>query len=155
MSQRAFTLIELLVTLSVLAVVLMLAAPNFGQLLRNNQANAELMGLSDMLNYARREAAQSARQVKLQGPLAADGAWQLLRSSDGRELRHFNALSSFTVDPSGVQSIEFDTQGRLVSGARRVFQVQVRDTAVLDCARYNRTVSVELSGSISLTKGGC
>lgn len=154
MSQRGFTLIELMVTLVVLAVLIGLAAPNFSQMLRENQAAAELDAFAGMLNYARREAVQGSQTIRLKGPLAADGSWQLLRERDSLELRRFPALSFFVVSPVGLQNILFDSQGRLVSAARMALTLAAKDTS-LGCASFNRSVSIELSGSISLQKGSC
>ncbi|MNY80649.1 hypothetical protein D3C86_2217980 [compost metagenome] len=58
------------------------------------------------------------------------------------------------VEPDGVQSVLFDAQGRLLSAARVNLDLAVNDSS-LDCAAFNRTISIELSGSISQQKGGC
>ncbi len=154
MSQKGFTLIELMVTLAVLAVLLGLAAPNLSELLRNNRAATEINSFSGMFAYARREAVQRGQTTRLQGPLAADGSWQLLRNSDDLELRLFPELTSFNVDPTGVKTILFDSRGQLISAAAVSFDLLVKDSA-LDCASYNRSVSIELSGSVSIRKRGC
>lgn len=154
MSQRGFTLIELMVTLVVLAVLIGLAAPNLSQMLRESQASAELQAFSDMLNHARREAVQGAQTVRLRGPLAADGSWQLLRERDSQELRRFPPLNALVVTPAGLQNILFDSQGRLVSAARMALALTAKDTS-LGCARFNRSVAIELSGSISQQRGSC
>lgn len=154
MAQKGFTLIELMVTLAVLGVLLGLAAPNFAQMIRDNRAAAEINAVSSMLNYARREAVQRAQKTKLVGPSAADGSWQVLRSSDDLELRWFPPLTSFAVDPAGVKTIVFDSQGRLDSLAKSSFDLEVNDSS-LDCATYNRSVSVELSGAVSVARVGC
>jgi type IV fimbrial biogenesis protein FimT len=154
MSQRGFTLIELMVTLVVLAVLISLAVPNLSQMLRENQAAAELDAFAGMLSHARREAVQGAQTIRLKGPLAADGSWQLLRERDSLELRRFPPLSVFVAGPAGLQDILFDSQGRLVSAARVSFNLALKDTS-LGCTTFNRSVSIELSGSISLQKRGC
>ncbi|WP_264158929.1 GspH/FimT family protein [Metapseudomonas lalkuanensis] len=147
-------MIELLVTLAVLVVLIGLAAPNLSQLLLNSRASAELSAFSDMLNYARREAVQGAQTIRVSGPLAADGAWQVLRERDSQELRRFAPLSLFAVEPEGLQSVLFDSQGRLLSASRVNLDLAVKDSS-LDCAAFNRTISIELSGSISQQKGDC
>ena len=154
MSQKGFTLIELMVTLAVLAVLLGLAAPNLAELLRNNRAATEINSFAGMFAYARREAVQRAQTTKLQGPLDADGSWQVLLNGDDLELRVFPPLSSFNVDPAGVKTILFDSQGQLIGAAAVSFDLLVND-ANLSCATFNRTVIVELSGAASVRKRGC
>jgi type IV fimbrial biogenesis protein FimT len=154
MSQKGFTLIELMITLAVFAVLLGLAAPNFGQLLRDNRAATEINSFSGMFAYARREAVQRAQTTRLQGPLAADGSWQVLRHADALELQVFPALSSYNVNPAGLKTVLFDSQGQLISGAAVTFDLLVKDTE-LNCATFNRTVVVELSGAASVRKRGC
>ncbi|MNF15505.1 hypothetical protein D3C80_2181460 [compost metagenome] len=63
-------------------------------------------------------------------------------------------MSLFAVEPAGLQSVLFDSQGRLLSAARVNLDLAVKDTS-LDCAAFNRTISIELSGSISQQKGDC
>lgn len=154
MSQKGFTLIELMVTLAVMAILLGLAAPNFAQMIRDNRAAAELNLFAGMFNYARGEAVRRAQRVSLAGPQAADGSWRVERVSDGEEFRQFPPLASFNLAPSGMKTIVFDTQGRLDAEARVAFDLAVKDTS-LDCAKFNRAVSIELSGAVALAKAGC
>jgi type IV fimbrial biogenesis protein FimT len=107
-----------------------------------------------MFAYARREAVQRAQTTRLQGPLAADGSWQVLRHGDGLELRMFPALASYDVSPAGMKTILFDSQGQLIGAAAASFDLLVKE-GTSNCATYNRTVVVELSGAASVRKRGC
>ncbi|HSX86623.1 MAG TPA: GspH/FimT family pseudopilin [Pseudomonas sp.] len=154
MSQKGFTLIELMTTIAIFAVLLGLAAPNLTELLNNNRAATEINSFAGMFAYARREAVQRGQTTKLQGPLTADGSWQVLRNSDGLELRLFPELSSFKVDPTGMKTVLFDSQGQLISAAAISFDLLVKDSE-LNCDVYNRSVVIELSGAASVRKRGC
>jgi type IV fimbrial biogenesis protein FimT len=61
----AFTVMELLITLSVMAIVLMLAIPSFKTLLLNNRLNANVDSLANNLNYARGVALNDAMTIKV------------------------------------------------------------------------------------------
>ena len=62
---RGFTLIELMVTLSVLAIVLSLAAPSFASLLASNRMSTQTNEFMVALNLARSEAVRRAQPVTL------------------------------------------------------------------------------------------
>lgn len=70
--KRGFTLIELMVTISVLAILMTIAAPNLQTLLQNSRLSSQASGLVGDLSFARAEA------LKLGSPVAvcasADGA---------------------------------------------------------------------------------
>lgn len=154
MSQKGFTLIELMVTLAVMAILLGIAAPSFSQMLRDNRAASELNVFVSMFNFARSEAASRGLRVRVQGPLAADDSWQVVRVTTGEVMRVFPALSTFAVAPDGEKNMVFDAQGRLEGNAAVVFSVQAKSDEV-SCEKYNREVTVNLAGTVTLRQEDC
>lgn len=64
-NQGGFTLIELLVTVSIAAIVLMLAVPSFQAMLLNNRMTAQVDELTSALNYARNTALSQSVSVQV------------------------------------------------------------------------------------------
>ncbi|MEZ2773906.1 Tfp pilus assembly protein FimT/FimU [Acinetobacter pseudolwoffii] len=62
---KGFTLIELMVTIAVLAIVAMMAAPSFGDLIAKRKLDAETRGLSFVLSQARVQATTLRANVTL------------------------------------------------------------------------------------------
>lgn len=60
---RGFTLIELLVTLSIAAILLTVAVPNFITFVQNNRLAGQANDLVTMLNYARSEAVKRNQTI--------------------------------------------------------------------------------------------
>ncbi len=61
--QRGFTLIELLVTLSVAAILLTVAVPNYITFVQNSRLATQANDLVTMLNYARSEALKRNQRI--------------------------------------------------------------------------------------------
>lgn len=61
--QQGFTLIELLVTLSIAAILLTVAVPNFIVFVQNNRLATQANDLVTMLNYARSEAVKRNQRI--------------------------------------------------------------------------------------------
>ncbi len=60
---RGFTLIELLVTLSIAAILLAVAVPNFITFVQNNRLVSQANDFVTMLNYARSEAVKRNQRI--------------------------------------------------------------------------------------------
>lgn len=64
-SLRGFTLVELLITVTVMAVVLAIAAPSFKQQLISSRTSAAAEQFSTALNFARSQAVRTVKRVSV------------------------------------------------------------------------------------------
>lgn len=83
---HGFTLIELLVTLSVLAILMMIAVPSMSQWVRNNQVRAVASTLQNGIRTAQAESLRRSRQVVLvlTDDKAVDSSTSVTAKVDGR-----------------------------------------------------------------------
>jgi type IV fimbrial biogenesis protein FimT len=69
---RGFTFIEMLIVVSISAIVLTLATPSFGTMIRNNRLTSQVKSYTDTLNLARSEAVK--RRISVTVCKSSDGA---------------------------------------------------------------------------------
>lgn len=152
---RAFTLIELMVTISVLAVVISLAAPSFSRLLQDNRMLTVANELQSSLQLARAEAIKRKTNVVLcksnntANDCASGTNWQegwLMRSSDG-VIKVWDAVQGTTLT-GPTNGITFRGNG-LTSTAESTW------TAAYSSCSQNRSITVSTTGRATLTKGNC
>jgi type IV fimbrial biogenesis protein FimT len=119
---RGFTLVELMVTLAVLAILITVGIPAFGDLVRNNRVTSQTNELVTALNIARSEAVKRGRNVQVVVAMEANG-WSAVVSvvgAAGDPLRVIGregstvTVNSATVvfRPTGVPlaAVDFDMQ---------------------------------------------
>lgn len=144
---KGFTLIELMVTIAVMAIIAMMAAPSFGDMLLKQNLNKSTRDLIGTLTDAKTKAVLERREITI---ILKD-----VKQNSNLE----NAESIFYWQPSGkailksgsVTSIVFRPNG-LVSAAT--------DTAFTICNKASgdssRTVTITKMGAIQLVaEGSC
>lgn len=137
-SAAGFTLIEAMVTLTVSAILLVLAAPSMSVWIRNNKVRTVADALQDGLRQAQSESLRRSRQVvfsmtnsttptAIPLPASAGGTswaiWTVPSMTDNSETSQYiasgilsNASTNVTVTPSnGASTVCFNSAGRLVA----------------------------------------
>lgn len=165
-ASRGFTLIELLVTLSIAAILLTVAVPNFITFVQNNRLAGQANDLVTMLNYARSEAVKRNQNITVcsstTGTSCAgsttwdsglivfvdnnvNGTWDA--GEDILQVRQ--GLEGSNTLRSGAQSISYRANGfRAVAGANDVFRLcDTRGTA------NAREIIVSMQGRVSTSTG--
>lgn len=120
---NAFTLIELMVTLSVLAILLMVAIPSFQTMILNSRLSSNADTFVNALNYARNTALSQAMNVKV-CPLSTPGSstcgtdwtsgWIVVSQPSGGTDTLIKSQQSTNADPeltANVSNVIFDPHG--------------------------------------------
>lgn len=150
---RGFTLVELMVTLFVMAILVMIAAPNFRDLLRRNQVSSAANALLADIAYARSEAVTRGNIVSIcastdhescSGDSAYESGWIVYTytlgngvantaydsgSSPGKNiiLRVGDARENMSIQAIDSDVISFGTQGQVQpTGKQLKFQTCYR-----------------------------
>jgi type IV fimbrial biogenesis protein FimT len=150
---RGFTLIELMITLSILTVLLLLAAPSYREYTANQRVKSLSNDLLVSLRFARNEAVKRNASVSV---VADDAGWAAgwsIQDGDGSVIRNKKAAASIwsVAEASNIATITFDREGR--SAVAAVFSVC--DSAASALVK-KRLVSLSASGvpRVSLS-GNC
>lgn len=141
-SSKGFTLLELMITLTILMVVLGVAAPGFMNLIRSNHAQTQSAAIVQALSLARSEAIKRGMTVYVTSPGGAGNwaqGWRVWADANANGtyaaselVREFPALtgdeltlsakvyttsgSTITLG-SGAAQLGFDSRGYLASGS--------------------------------------
>jgi type IV fimbrial biogenesis protein FimT len=147
---RGFTLLELMVTLAVLAILITVGIPAFGDMVQNNRVTAQTNELVSALNTARSEAVKRGRNVQVV-VAAEDNGWSAVVSvvgAAGDPVRVIERADSIvTVNAA---TVVFRPTGAPL--APQDFDIQPQH----DCSgQQRRQVAVTLSGQVRTTRQAC
>lgn len=166
--QQGMTLVELMITLAIFAILIGIAAPNFGPVLKKNRVETQLRELGTQMKFARSEAVSVQRTVTIchldsGAPPKCDANWgqgvtifydddtdgELENATD--IIRVINEISPnvlSVIDAGGTDqnSMQFDSRGR--SSIRGT--VKICDSG--GQAKYARALLLELTGMALLSK---
>jgi type IV fimbrial biogenesis protein FimT len=164
-STRGFTLIELLVTLSVAAILITIAIPNFQTFLMSNRMASQANDLITALSLARSEAVKRAANVSVCA--SSDGAtctvsWAqgwIVRDAAGTPIRVQQALGGASTLSGGADvasTITFTSSGRTTipttaTAASTTLTLCPPSPAVVQ----GRSIQIERTGRTRVVPVGC
>lgn len=155
---RGFTLIELMVTIAVLAVVAMMAAPSFGNILANQRLKQTLVEIKSSLAEARSRA-MLTRSNTVICPDKKDGvlATAITKAECGANIVNYSNLSSSQQDDS-VLLAKISDKITIKTGSALSFQFNSQgltsEKQITICSvSLSYTINVYIPGTISVTEG--
>ncbi|MEK6245191.1 MAG: GspH/FimT family pseudopilin [Pseudomonadota bacterium] len=137
---RGFTLTELMIVVTVMAVLMAVALPNFTIFVRNQRVKTASFDVFSSLVFARSEAVTRNAAVTM-APVTA-GTWTsgwTVQDSGGTVLRSQDAVPGITFT-TGPASVVYAGSGRL-SAAVNAFELTATGSGIT-----TRCVSIDLSG---------
>ena len=146
---RGFSLIELMVTISIVAILLAIAAPSFRDLVAGQRIKTASYDILSALTYVRSEAIKRNANVSL---APATGGWQSgwSMTTGSTTLSQHQAFPGLTI--SGPSSaVIYGRDGRITSTSSPAFGV----SSSVSSSVPGRCVSVDLSGLPSSKVGSC
>jgi len=142
---RGFTLIELLVTISIVAILLSMAAPSFGDLILTQQVRTSAGDLQTSLFYARSEAIKRAANVSV---VPNSGDWKngwTVQLGDGTVLRSEDPLNLQLAAMSGT-TVTYQSDGHIPPPVISAIVFKIGSNTHITA----RCIAVDLSGRPSL-----
>jgi type IV fimbrial biogenesis protein FimT len=149
--QHGFTLVELIMGLAIVAIVLTLGVPSFGDLIRNNRLTAQVNQVVSALTLARSEAIKRAALVDVttvSGEANWKNGWTVEVSVGGADIRIFEAQKGdhTLVADGGESTFSYDSQGFLSTSCA----VNCTITLCNASGESGRQLSIAPSGHVSV-----
>ncbi|HYD79733.1 MAG TPA: GspH/FimT family pseudopilin [Paucimonas sp.] len=145
-----FTLIEVIVTLTIAAVLTVLAAPSFKNLITSQRLKTASFDLVTNLTLARSEAIKQNGNVTITPVSTSNWADGWTVSGSGGTIRTQAAYSKITI--TGPTTLVYDRNGRTTTGAESSFQLSDSDSG---STVQSRCVKVNLIGQPVSKLGSC
>lgn len=157
-NQRGVTLIEILISLSIIALLVTLALPQYTAWIQSTQIRTVAEAVQSGLQFARLEAIK--RNERVQIVYDADyHAWTIQLSANQTVLRRDEGLTQFdsvtvTPDVAGANMVSFSGLGRIsppIVGETAPFtQLAIDNSAQAPAQSQDLNVTISPSGSVRL-----
>ncbi|MFW2077681.1 Tfp pilus assembly protein FimT/FimU [Acinetobacter sp. ULE_I010] len=144
--KKGFTLIELMVTVSILVIIVMLAAPSFTNLLVKQNLNSNIRTLLATFSDARSQSILLRKDVTV----------ILNNTNKNTEINYYWSMEGrgSLVAPTTIPSIVFQSDGTLKNTTKNT---KFTDTNFIICSmNFSKTVTLTRVGTITLgAEGSC
>jgi type IV fimbrial biogenesis protein FimT len=166
-AMRGFTLIELMVTLSIAAILLLVAVPNFIAFVQNNRLATQANDLVTMLNYARSEAVKRNQTITVcsstdgtscAGTTTWDGGLIVFVDNNGDgTVDGGEAVLQVRQAMDGANTLRSGAQTRFTYQANGFLQTAGSNDILRLCdargTAFARAITVSLQGRVSTSTG--
>lgn len=158
---RGFTLIEMMVTVTVMAIIVAIAAPSFSGTLARTRLKSQAMRVIDVIEFAKSEATKSGTTRSTDGTwnntvtisVSGGGSWSVTAQSLDADGNATQRKASFA-DATGVTLASPDT-ATMTMNFRRVITGDVDTPIVLQAANGEQIqISVGASGRVTACSVG-
>lgn len=144
-----FTLVETIMVVTVLAILVAVAAPSFSTLILSQRVKNASFDVFSSLSYARSEAITRNTTVTVTPTVGSwSNGWTVTEPATGTVLRTQNAVSGISI--TGPASVSYNGMGRL-NAAATSFSL----TGTSLSASNLRCISIDLSGRPVVKTGTC
>jgi type IV fimbrial biogenesis protein FimT len=147
-----FTLIEMMVTLTVVVILLGIAAPSFQKIITNQRVKSASFDMFSALTYARSEAIKRNAVITLRAGATTNGAWTTgwrVVDAGGTALRSWAAVSNLAITESSgsnLTSVGFGRVGRLSPAPPPAPSLMIDSSAAGFGGLTARCLTVDASG---------
>lgn len=153
-----FTLIELLVTITVLAILLFIALPNFAVWMQNTQIRTAGEAILNGMQLARAEAIRRNANVELRMDLLSGWTASVTATAEvvqSRVAGEGSATAAVTISPVGATKITFNGFGSLVTpknpdGTDPITEIKIDSATISAADSRELCILVRAGGNIRL-----
>lgn len=156
-SSAGFTLIELMVAITILAILLFIALPNFAVWMQNTQIRTAGEAVLNGMQLARAEAIR--RNVNVELRMDVSSGWTALVAGPGGEVIQSrlagegSAAALVTITPAGANTVTFSSFGSVATnadGTATVTEIKIDSPAIAAADSRELCILVRAGGNVRM-----
>lgn len=156
-SSAGFTLIELMVAITILAILLFIALPNFAVWMQNTQIRTAGEAVLNGMQLARAEAIR--RNVNVELRMDVSSGWTAVVAGPGGEVIQSrlagegSAAALVTITPAGANTVTFSSFGSVATnadGTATVTEIKIDSPAIAAADSRELCILVRAGGNVRM-----